>query len=59
MIKFMKQRSIVEVIAYLMEIASSQAVEAEVGDTLSNQLLIERRLEDAGFSKEVGVARTF
>ncbi len=54
----MKQRSIVEVIAYLMEIASSQAVEAEVGDTLSNQLLIERRLEDAGFSKEV-VANTF
>lgn len=46
----MKQ-SIVEVIVYLLEIANSQT--ADVTDPLSDQVVVQQRLEDAGFSRGV------
>ncbi|MBU0744594.1 MAG: DUF494 domain-containing protein [Gammaproteobacteria bacterium] len=51
----MKQ-SIVEVIAYLLEISSSPAV--DVDSSFADQIVIQQRLEDAGFGKDI-VSQTF
>jgi uncharacterized protein Smg (DUF494 family) len=51
----MKQ-NIVEVIAYLLEMANSQTIEA--ADSLSDMMIIQKRLQDAGFSQKI-VTRAF
>ena len=51
----MKQ-SIVEVIVYLMEAATSQAEDIE--DSFADQAIVKQKLEEAGFARDV-VASTF